>query len=81
MILRGRAPGASPIPPMILGITILYLVTWIPILGALVMFLTWFFGLGALLQRKETRLNGAFEPAPAPEPTGLPDTFPAGPRG
>jgi cytoskeletal protein CcmA (bactofilin family) len=81
MILRKRAPDASPIPPMLLGITILYLVTWIPILGALVTFLTWFFGLGALLQRKETRLNGAFEPAPAPEPTGLPDAFPAGPRG
>lgn len=81
LILRRRPVDASPIPPMLLGLTILFLVTWIPILGTLVMFLTWFFGLGALLQRKETRLNGAFEPAPAPEPPGLPDTFPAGPRG
>ncbi len=81
LILRGRPADASPIPPMLLGLTILYLVTWIPYLGFLVSLLVIFFGLGALLQRKETRLNGAFEPPTAPEPPGLPDTFPAGPRG
>jgi len=80
LILRGRAADASPIPPMLLGLTILFLVTWIPVLGTLVAFLTWFFGLGALLQRKETRLNGAFEPPEAPESPGLPDAFPAGPQ-
>jgi cytoskeletal protein CcmA (bactofilin family) len=80
LILRGRRPDASPIPPMLLGLTILYLLTWIPFLGFLISLLVVFFGLGALLQRKETRLNGAFEPAPPPEPAGLPETFPAGPQ-
>jgi cytoskeletal protein CcmA (bactofilin family) len=80
LILRNRRADASPIPPMLLGITILYLLTWIPILGFLITLVTIFFGLGALLQRKETRLNGAFEPPPPPEPPGLPERLPAGPQ-
>jgi cytoskeletal protein CcmA (bactofilin family) len=81
LILRNRPAGASPIPPMLLGITILYVLTWIPILGFLITLVVIFFGLGALLQRKETRLNGAFEPTPSPEPPGLPEALPAGPQG
>jgi cytoskeletal protein CcmA (bactofilin family) len=81
LILRNRPADASPIPPMLLGLTILYLLTWIPILGFLITLVVVFFGLGALLQRKETRLNGAFEPAPAPEPPGLPERLPPGPQG
>jgi len=74
LVLR-RHPDASPMPAMLLGITMLYAVTWIPILGGLVAFIAAFLGLGALLQGKGTRLNGAFEPAPA-EAAGLPNAFP-----
>jgi cytoskeletal protein CcmA (bactofilin family) len=81
LILRNRPANASPIPPMLLGITILYLLTWIPVLGTLITLVVIFFGLGALLQRKETRLNGAFEAPPAAEPPGLPERLPAGPQG
>jgi cytoskeletal protein CcmA (bactofilin family) len=81
LILRNRPAGASPIPPMLLGVSILYLLTWIPVLGFLITLVVVFFGLGALLQRKETRLNGAFESATSHEPPGLPETLPAGPQG
>jgi len=53
-------------------------VTAIPIAGTLIGIVIIFFGLGALLQRKETRLDTAFEPPPAPE-GALPSTFPGSP--
>ena len=60
---------------MLLGLLIVYLVTAIPIFGTLVGIVIIFFGLGALLQRKETKLDAAFEPAPAVS-NGLPNEFP-----
>lgn len=76
MILRrGGREDASPIPGMLLGLVILYALTAIPVLGTLLMFVIIFLGMGALLQRKETRLNGAFEPRPA-DTGALPSTFP-----
>ena len=76
MILgRGGKMDVSPIPSMLLGLTIVYLVTAIPFVGTLVGIVIIFFGLGALLQRKETKLDAAFEPAPAVS-NGLPNEFP-----
>jgi len=76
MILgRGGKMDVSPIPSMLLGLTIVYLVTAIPFIGTLVGIVIIFFGLGALLQRKETKLDAAFEPAPAVS-NGLPNEFP-----
>jgi cytoskeletal protein CcmA (bactofilin family) len=72
---RGGRTDVSPIPSMLLGLVIVYLVTAIPIFGTLVGIVIIFFGLGALLQRKETRLDAAFEPAPAVS-NGLPNEFP-----
>jgi len=71
---RGGRTDVSPIPPMLLGLAIVYLVTAIPIVGTLVGIVIIFFGLGALLQRKETKLDAAFEPAPAVS-NGLPSEF------
>ena len=78
ILRRGGRTDKSPIPPMLLGLLIVYLVTAIPVIGTLIGIVIIFFGLGALLQRKETRLNGAFEAPPAPS-NGLPDSFPGTP--
>jgi cytoskeletal protein CcmA (bactofilin family) len=73
---KGRS-GKSAVPPMLLGLLIIYLVTAIPILGTFIGVVIIFFGLGALLQRRETGLDRAFEPAPAtPNNNGLPSAFP-----
>jgi cytoskeletal protein CcmA (bactofilin family) len=72
---RGGRTDVSPIPSMLLGLTLVYLVTAIPFLGTLVGIVIIFFGLGALMQRKETRLDAAFEPAPVVS-DGLPNEFP-----
>ncbi len=78
LIGRNRRPDASPVPTMLLGLVIIYAVTAIPVAGTLIGIVIMFFGLGALLQRKGTRLNGAFEAPPA-SPQGLPDAFPGSP--
>ena len=78
ILRRGGRTDKSPIPSMLLGLVIVYLVTAIPVLGTLVGIVIIFFGLGALLQRKETRLNGVFEAPPA-QSNGLPDSFPGAP--
>jgi cytoskeletal protein CcmA (bactofilin family) len=75
ILKRGGRTDVSPIPSMLLGLAIVYLVTAIPLVGTLVGVVIIFFGLGALMQRKETRLDAAFEPAPAVS-NGLPDEFP-----
>jgi len=75
ILRRGGRTDVSPIPSMLLGLTIVYLVTAIPLMGTLVGVVIIFFGLGALMQRKETRLDAAFEPAPVVS-NGLPDEFP-----
>jgi cytoskeletal protein CcmA (bactofilin family) len=72
----GRA-DVSPIPSMLLGLVLVYLVTAIPYLGTFVGIVIIFFGIGALLQRRETRLDSAFEPSPVPvNSNGLPNNFP-----
>ena len=78
ILRRGGQTDKSPIPAMLLGLLIIYLVTAIPVIGTLIGIVVMFFGLGALLQRKETRLNGVFETAPAAQ-DGLPDSFPGAP--
>lgn len=78
ILRRGDRRDLSPVPPMLLGLIVLYILTAIPVAGVLISFLIIFLGLGALLQRKETRLNGAFESAPA-ETGGLPNGFPGAP--
>lgn len=75
ILRRGGRTDVSPIPSMLLGLTIVYLVTAIPFVGTLIGIVIIFFGLGALMQRKETRLDAAFEPAPVVS-NGLPDEFP-----
>jgi cytoskeletal protein CcmA (bactofilin family) len=75
ILRRGGRTDVSPIPSMLLGLTIVYLVTAIPIMGTLIGVVIIFFGLGALMQRKETKLDAAFEPAPVVS-NGLPDEFP-----
>ncbi len=75
ILRRGGRTDVSPIPSMLLGLTIVYLATAIPIVGMLVGVVIIFFGLGALMQRKETRLDASFEPAPVIS-NGLPDEFP-----
>ncbi len=75
ILSRGGRTDVSPIPSMLLGLTIVYLVTAIPIVGTLIGVVIIFFGLGALMQRKETRLDAAFEPAPVVS-NGLPNEFP-----
>ncbi len=75
ILRRGGRTDVSPIPSMLLGLTIVYLVTAIPIVGMLIGIVVIFFGLGALMQRKETRLDAAFEPAPVVS-DGLPNEFP-----
>ncbi len=67
-------------PVMLLGLLILYVATALPFIGTLITFLTVFLGLGALLQRKETRLDQVFEQQA--EPNGaLPGAFPGTPAG
>ncbi|MCK4410401.1 MAG: polymer-forming cytoskeletal protein [Candidatus Eisenbacteria sp.] len=75
ILRRGGRTDVSPIPSMLLGLTIVYLATAIPIVGMLVGVVIIFFGLGALMQRKETRLDASFEPAPVVS-NGLPNEFP-----
>ena len=75
ILSRGGRTDVSPIPSMLLGLTIVYLVTAIPFVGTLIGVVIIFFGLGALMQRKETRLDAAFEPAPVVS-DGLPSEFP-----
>jgi cytoskeletal protein CcmA (bactofilin family) len=75
ILRRGGRTDVSPIPSMLLGLTIVYLVTAIPVVGTLAGVIIIFFGLGALMQRKETRLDAAFEPTPVVS-NGLPDEFP-----
>jgi len=74
MLGRSGRTDVSPIPGLLLGLIPMYLLTAIPYVGTLIGIIVIFFGLGALLQRKETGLDRAFEPAPPP-PNGLP-TFP-----
>ncbi len=77
MLRRGeRIMTKSPVPPMLLGLLIVYLLTAIPILGTLIGIVIIFFGLGALLQRKETRLEAAFEPVEPTDENALPSVFP-----
>jgi cytoskeletal protein CcmA (bactofilin family) len=77
ILRRGdRIMTASPIPPMLLGLVIVYLLTAIPVLGTLIGIVIIFFGLGALLQRKETRLETAFEPVEPVDQNALPSVFP-----
>ncbi|MBN2564869.1 MAG: hypothetical protein JXB46_04080 [Candidatus Eisenbacteria bacterium] len=77
ILKRGGKTNLSPIPSLLLGLLIVYLVTAIPILGTFIGIVIIFFGLGALLQRKETRLDSAFEPSPvAVSNNGLPNAFP-----
>ncbi len=78
ILQRSGRTDVSPIPSLLLGLVPIYLVTAIPIAGTLIGIVIIFFGLGALLQRKETRLDTAFEPPPAPE-GALPSTFPGSP--
>lgn len=75
ILRRGGRTDVSPIPSMLLGLTLVYLVTAVPIVGTLIGIVIIFFGLGALMQRKETRLDAAFEPAPVVS-NGLPSEFP-----
>ncbi len=77
LLRRGdRLLTTSPIPPMLLGLVIVYLLTAIPVLGTLIGIVIIFFGLGALLQRKETRLEQAFEPVEPADDNALPSVFP-----
>ncbi len=66
----------SPVPPMLLGLLGVYIITAIPVIGTLSGIVIIFFGLGALLQRKETGLATAFEPTPVVTEVGLPSAFP-----
>jgi cytoskeletal protein CcmA (bactofilin family) len=75
ILRRSGRTDKSPVPAMLLGLVIIYLVTAIPVAGFILSLLIVFLGLGALLQRRETGLNGVFEPAPVPS-NGLPSTFP-----
>jgi hypothetical protein len=77
ILRRSGRTDVSPIPSLLLGLVPIYLVTAIPFLGTFIGIVIIFFGVGALLQRRETRLDTAFEPAPMPEsPSGLPNNFP-----
>lgn len=75
ILQRGGRTDVSPVPSMLLGLVLVYAVTAIPIFGTIVGIVIIFFGLGALLQRKETRLDAAFEPAPPAAPNALPNGF------
>lgn len=79
ILRRSGRTDVSPVPAMLLGLLIVYLITAIPIAGTLIgMVIVPALGIGALLQRRETGLNGAFEPS-SPSPEGLPESFPGGP--
>jgi cytoskeletal protein CcmA (bactofilin family) len=75
ILRRGGRTDVSPIPSMLLGLVLVYFVTAIPFLGTLAGIVIIFFGLGALLQRKETKLDVAFESATATVSNGLPTEF------
>lgn len=79
ILARGGRTDVSPVPSMLLGLLIVYAITAIPVAGTLIGILIICLGLGALLQRRETGLNGVFEAPPAPS-NGLPDSFPGGPQ-
>ncbi|MFH1502083.1 MAG: polymer-forming cytoskeletal protein [Candidatus Eisenbacteria bacterium] len=79
MLRRGGRTDVSPLPAMLLGLLVVYVITAIPGVGTIIGIIIIFLGIGALLQRKETRLNGVFESPPSPS-QGLPDAFPGGPR-
>lgn len=80
IVRRAADSKKSPVPVMLLGLLILYVATALPFVGTLITFLTVFLGLGALLQRKETRLDQVFEQQA--EPNGaLPGAFPGTPAG
>lgn len=76
ILRRSGRTDVSPIPSMLLGLVIVYLVTAIPIMGTLAGIVIIFFGFGALLQRKETRLDAAFEAPQVTPGNGLPNAFP-----
>jgi len=82
LILRRKdGDPRSPVPVMLLGLVVLYILTALPFIGTLISFLIVFLGFGALLQRKETRLDKVFE-TERTEPNGaLPGTFPGTPAG
>ena len=80
MLKRSDRPDTSPIPSMILGLLALYLITAIPVAGTLAMFVIIFFGIGALLQRRGTRLETAFQEESGETSEGLPTDFPARPE-
>jgi len=75
ILSRGGRDDVSPIPSMLLGLLLVYIVTAIPFIGTLAGIVIIFFGLGALMQRKETKLDVAFESAPQPVSNGLPTEF------
>jgi cytoskeletal protein CcmA (bactofilin family) len=78
IVRRKEGETRSPIPVMLLGLAILYILTALPFVGTLISFLIVFLGFGALLQRKETHLDQVFEQKS--EPNGaLPGAFPAPP--
>ncbi|MBD3368460.1 MAG: hypothetical protein GF405_09870 [Candidatus Eisenbacteria bacterium] len=79
ILRRADRPDTSPIPSMILGLAILYIIAAIPVVGTLAMFIIVFFGLGALLQRRGTKLDMAFEDDAGEVDEGLPSSFPAPP--
>jgi len=76
---RTDRTDASQIPSMILGLAILYIVTAIPVVGTLAMFVIIFFGLGALLQQRGTKLEKAFQDETTEPDQGLPQSFQAPP--
>ncbi len=77
ILRRGdRIMTTSPIPTMLLGLVPIYIVTAIPVLGTLIGIVIIFFGLGALLQRKEVGLDKAFEPVETADDDALPSVFP-----
>jgi hypothetical protein len=79
ILKRSGRTDTSPVPSLLLGLLILYIVTAIPVAGTFIGIVIIFFGIGALLQRRETRLDVAFEAAPAAaSPDSLPNSFPAG---
>jgi len=78
LVLRRGDGQGPPVPMLLLGLAILYLLTAVPYAGTIISFLIVFLGLGALLQRKETRLDKVFEQQAEPN-EALPGAFPAPP--
>ena len=79
ILRRSDRTDVSPILSMIVGLAILYIITAIPIVGTLAMFVIIFFGLGALLQKRGTKLEQAFQDKPGEPSDGMPRSFPAAP--